>query len=154
MRGKLTVDHNNNKIIMDRTFAKYEKDTFSEEYAHLQQVRRDYPTYRVELRKIKRNSDKETYKGLTYDYMREYIFKHEPAETRRSVLMEFEDMIFISQCHSKAKRYPVIKNWFLEKYPEIVKFGMPKEEPTETKEIKVAEMPATTQEVLELPKAV
>lgn len=94
MRGKLTVDHNNNKIIMDRTFAKYEKDTFSEEYAHLQQVRKDYPTYRVELRKIKRNSDKETYKGLTYDYMREYIFKHEPAETRRSVLMEFEDMIF------------------------------------------------------------
>lgn len=153
MRGKLTVDHSNNKIIMDRTFAKYEKDTFSEEYAHLQQVRRDYPTYRVELRKIKRNSDKETYKGLTYEYMEKYIVKHEPADTRKSVLMEFEDMIFISQCHSKAKRYPVIKNWFLEKYPEIVKFGMPKEEPTETKEIKVAEMPATTQEVAELSKA-
>lgn len=145
MRGKLTVDHNNNKIIMDRTFAKYEKDTFSEEYAHLQQVRRDYPTYRVELRKIKRNSDKETYKGLTYEYMELYILTHEPKTKVEEALKEFKEMILISQCHSKAKRYPVIKKWFLEKYPEIAKFGMPAEEPTATKEIKVAEMPATTQ---------
>lgn len=29
MRGKLTVDHINSKLMMDRTFAKYAKDTFS-----------------------------------------------------------------------------------------------------------------------------
>jgi len=34
----------------------------------------------------------------------------------------------ISQCHSQSKRYPVIKKWFLEKYPEVKKFGVPKEE--------------------------
>jgi hypothetical protein len=34
-------------------------------------------------------------------------------------------MILVSQCHSKAFRYPVIKKWFLKKYPEIVKFGLP-----------------------------
>ena len=153
MKNTLKIDRENGLIIMDRTFAKLSENTRSEEYAHLQQVRKDYPSFQVVTKTIKKNPNKECYKGLTYDYMREYIFKHEPAETRRSVLMEFEDMIFISQCHSKAKRYPVIKNWFLEKYPEIVKFGMPKEEPTETKKIKVAEMPATTQEVAELSKA-
>lgn len=69
MRGKLTVDHKENKIIMDRTFAKFEKDTFNEKYAHLQQIRRDCPTYRVELRTIKKNPNKESYKGLTYEYI-------------------------------------------------------------------------------------
>ena len=37
-------------------------------------------------------------------------------------------MILISKCHSNAKRYPVIKNWFLEKYPEVKEFGMKKPE--------------------------
>lgn len=50
------------------------------------------------------------------------------------------DMIFISKCHSQAKRYPVIKNWFLDKYPEVKKFGISNEEN------KVTDLPATTQE--------
>lgn len=146
MKNTLKIDRKKELIIMDRTFAKLSENTRSEEYAHLQQVRKDYPSFQVVTKTIKKNPNKECYKGLTYDYMREYIFKHEPAETRRSVLMEFEDMIFISQCHSKAKRYPVIKKWFLEKYPEIAQFGMSTEEPTAT-ENKLAVMPATTQEV-------
>ena len=144
MKNTLKVDRNNGLIIMDRTFAKLSENTRSEEYAHLQQVRKDYPTFTVITRTIKKNPNKECYKGLTYEYMMEYIMKHEPAETRRTVLAELDDMIFISQCHSQAKRYPVIKKWFLEKYPEIVKFGMPKEEPAETQ---FAQVPATSQAV-------
>ena len=68
------------------------------------------------------------FKGLTYDYMRTYIFTHEPKETKKDVLEEMEEMILISKCHSNAKRYPVIKNWFLEKYPEVKEFGMKKPE--------------------------
>ena len=33
-------------------------------------------------------------------------------------------MRLISECHSKCHRYPVIKKWFLGKYPEIAAFGM------------------------------
>ena len=55
-------------------------------------------------------------------------------------LVEFEDLIFISKCHSQAKRYPAIKNWFLDKYPEVKKFGITNEEN------KVTDLPATTQE--------
>ena len=33
-------------------------------------------------------------------------------------------MRLISECHGKAFRYPVIKQWFLNQYPEIAKFGM------------------------------
>ena len=49
---------------------------------------------------------------------------HEQGENRINAIMEFDEMLLISQCHSKGRRYPVIKNWFLENYPEIRAFGM------------------------------
>lgn len=69
MRGTLKIDIITGKIIMSREFAKAAKDTFSPEYLHLQNVRRDNPTYTVERKAIKKNTDKETWKGLTYEYM-------------------------------------------------------------------------------------
>ncbi len=123
MKNTLKVNHADRKIIMDRTFAKYAENTRSEEYAHLQQVRKDYPIYEVTVRTIKKNSNKETYKGLTYDYMRDYIITHEDEENVKIVLTEFSELRLVSRCHSQAKRYPVIKKWFLSKYPEIANFG-------------------------------
>lgn len=140
MKNTLKIDFENSRIVMDRTFSKKVQNTNSEEYAHLQQVRKDYPTFKVEARQIKKNPNKETYKGLTYDYMRFYIFTHEPADNRKKVIEEFEELVLISQCHSQSKRYPVIKNWFLNKYPEIKEFGISNEEN------KVTDLPATTQE--------
>ena len=123
MKNTLKIDFAKEQIIMDRTFAQKVTDTRSTEYAHLQQVRKDYPNFEVVLRKIKKNPNKETYKGLTYDYMKDYILTHEDDEKALEVLAEFSEMRQISRCHSQAKRYPVIKNWFLEKYPEIKNFG-------------------------------
>lgn len=45
MKNTLKVDHEKRLVIMDRTFAKYAENTMSEEYAHLQRVRKDYPNY-------------------------------------------------------------------------------------------------------------
>lgn len=145
MKNTLKLDFEKKQIIMDRTFAKNVQNTNSEEYSHLQQVRKDYPTYTVVARQIKKNPNKETYAGLTYDYMRFYILTHEPAESRKKMLAEFEELVLISQCHAKGKRYPVIKNWFLETYPEIKEFGMPKTDTQE--ENKISDLPATTQEL-------
>lgn len=139
---------------MDRTFAKNAENTRSPEYAHLQNVRRDYPHYEVVRRQIKKNTNKETYEGLTYDYMKNYIINKTEPEVRTKLLLEFEEMILISQCHSKGKRYPTIKKWFLEQFPEIVKFGMPevKEETAEvaTNDNKVVEMKANSENELPL----
>ena len=131
MRNTLKIDHKNGLIIMDRTFAKMAENTFSTEYKHLQQVKKDNPDFRVVRKTIKKNANKETYKGLTYEYMINYIITHEPVETRRMVLDEFAELKLISECHSKSKRYPVIKNWFLDKYPAIKEFGMPSENKNE-----------------------
>ena len=141
MKNTLKIDFNKKQIIMDRTFAKNVTNTASDEYKHLQEVRKDYPKFTVVTRQIKKNPNKESYKGLTYDYMIDYIMKYEPAETRKAVLVEFDDMMFISKCHSQSKRYPAIKNWFLIKYPEVKQFGISKEENN------VTDLPATTQEL-------
>lgn len=124
MKNTLKIDSIKKLIVMDRTFAKLAANTHSIEYAHLQQVRRDYPEYTVIQRQIKRNSGKKTYNGLTYDYMEDYIMTHGSAEEIKKNLHDFDEMRLISECHSKRFRYPVIKSWFLERFPEIAKFGV------------------------------
>ena len=125
MKNTLKIDHSKKKIIMDRTFAKLSENTRSEEYAHLQSVRRDYPSYTVVRREIKKNPSKECYKGLSYEYMERYIL-HVEGVKAIEVLKELAEMRLIAECHSNAHRYPVIKRWFLERYPEIAKFGLSK----------------------------
>ena len=123
MPNTLTINHANHTIVMDRTFAKNSVDTRSAEYAHLQTVRRDYPNYQVVQRHIRTNSNKNTYRGLTYAYMEDYIMTHGTSETRLANYKEYTEMRLIAECHGKAFRYPVIKSWFLNKYPEIANFS-------------------------------
>ena len=125
MKNALMINFEKNQIVMTRQFAKKCTDTRSPEYAHLQSVRRDYPEYEVITRQIKKNSSKKVYKGLTYEYMRDYIILHTAPEDELEAVAEFDELILISKCQAKGKRYPTIKKWFLAKYPEIVKFGMP-----------------------------
>ena len=124
MKNVLKVDFIKSLIIMDRTFASLCVNTNSVEYARLQEVRRDYPNYKVITRTIKKNPDKETYKGLTYEYMEDYILRHETDETALDVIKEFNELRNISKCHKQGKRYPTIKKWFLNKYPEVAEFGV------------------------------
>lgn len=122
MRNCLKINYANKNIVMDRTFAKLAENTRSEEYAHLQQVRGDYPEYAVVVRTIKTNPDKETYKGLTYEYMENYILDHEKEDGLVKTLKEFNELRTISRCHKQGLRYPIIKKWFLNRYPEIQEF--------------------------------
>ena len=69
MKNTLKLNHNDRTIVMDRTFAKFAANTMSPEYAHLQQVRQDYPTYAVVQRHIRKNTNQEHYLGLTYTYI-------------------------------------------------------------------------------------
>lgn len=121
MKNTLFVDFANSKIVMDRTYAINVRNTNSHEYAHLQEVRRDYPTFTVTTRQIKKNPNKDSYKGLTYEYMHDYIITYGTDDD----LEEFEHKILVSKCHSQAFRYPVIKKWFLDKFPDVKDFLKP-----------------------------
>ena len=124
MKDTLTINHANHTIVMDRTFAKNALDTRSEDYDHLQAVRRDYPNYTVVQRHIRTNKSKNTYRGLTYEYMESYIMTHGTEETRLTNFKALQEKRIISECQGRAFRYPIIKSWFLAQYPEIAHFGM------------------------------
>lgn len=124
MKNVLRVDFEGKRIIMDRTFAKNCSNPTSDEYALLQRTRCDYPTFMVSTRTCAKKEGKEAYKGLTYGYMEHYIITHEKGDNVLKVLDEYNELRLISECHSKSRRYPAIKRWFLAKYPEITEFGL------------------------------
>lgn len=119
MKNTIYIDSENQRLIMDRTFAKLAANARSEEYAILQRVRADYPNYVVTRREIKKNPCKESYRGLTYAYMERYIATHANAAT---IQKEYDELRLRAQCHSI--RYPHIKEWFLNTYPEVAQFGI------------------------------
>jgi len=119
MKNILKIDHEKNQIIMDRTFQKKQSNTKSKEFKHLQSVRKDFPDYSIVVKRIARNPSKESYKGLTYEYMERYIMAHSNANEQ---IAKFMELRFNSECHSI--RYPTIKKWFLKEYPEIAEFHL------------------------------
>lgn len=120
MRGKLVIKYADGIIEMSREFAKYAAQVGSDEYILLQQTRRDYPNFRVVRKQIAKKKDKESYKGLTYEYMETYIKLHDDKEETN--MKEYKEMRLLAACHSI--RYPVIKKWFFQQFPEVAKFGV------------------------------
>lgn len=119
----IVVDYAKSSIILSSAFVKKAFTPGTAEYQQLMAVRHDFPDFRIVTRQFKTNTKQEHYRGLTYDFMREYIAVHDMA-----ALAEFEDMVGISKCHSLPKRYPTIKAWFLRRYPDLAEFGMNEEE--------------------------
>lgn len=119
MTNYLKINHQNRVLVMDRTFAKAASFVGSNEYNLLQDARRDYPSYQVTLRSIKKKEDKESCRGLTYQYMENYIATHANAAR---IMEEYKELRLQAECHSI--RYANIKKWFLAMYPEVAQFGV------------------------------
>ena len=130
----LTVDYEHSTIMMTAAFAKKCADPNTSEYRRLQEVRLENPNYGIKTHRIKKNTQKESYKGLTYAYMEDYIRRHEKGEKLREVMAEYDELRLIAKCHSTGHRYPAIKKWFLAKYPEVSGFGAAMEDGEEQEE--------------------
>lgn len=83
MMNELTINDKNRTIEMTKKFANAAKKFGSREYKELQEARRDYPNYKVVTRSAKKKKD--SFKGLTFDYMENYIKTHE----KENILNEF-----------------------------------------------------------------
>ena len=123
----IRINHAERKIILSSAFEKKASIPGSAEYDMLQTTRIDNPGYALVTRKFKTNTKQEHYRGLTYPFMREYI-KNIEGKDAHEVLAEFEGLITDSKCHSLGRRYPTIKKWFLDRYPNIAEFGMTDDE--------------------------
>ena len=143
------VDYAHSSISISSAFAKKALIPGTAEYAQLMNVRKDFPEFRLVTRQFKTNTKQEHYRGLTYDFMRDYITAHE--KDAKVVLAELDDMIGITKCHSLHRRYPIIKAWFLERYPAIAEFGMAT--PKQNQEANVSQLPEAEDKVVEAPAA-
>ena len=119
--GTLTLNHKNYTIEMDKKFAAASSNPFSEEYAKLQEVRRDYPKYKVVVASSKA---KESTSGLTFEYMELYIEKHDDEE--KSIMDTFKMMRAEGDEYkamgAKPESFLTIRDWFLDTYPEVREF--------------------------------
>ncbi len=126
MNTGLTINATANTIEMTKEFAKKAKYYGTEEYTQLQKARKDYPTYSVVTRK---SVSKESYKGLTINYMYNYIKKHPETvvmedNTEMSTLEVFREIAGLDESGKKLVNvetafYGEIRAWFLDIYPEV-----------------------------------
>jgi len=124
MKNTLKIDFANRTIIMDREFAKNASNTFSAEYQKLQAVRAENPDFTVVRKTIKKNPKKESYKGLTYQYMEDYITMHEPKESRKAVLDEFYEKRLILSAILKLSVIPLSNSGSLKDIPKLWNSGL------------------------------
>lgn len=96
----------------------------TQEYIDIQEVRKAYPTFKVvEVTRKVTKSDKPTFKGLTYEYMEKYIKSHDNAEENMAEYMELRGISEEGEeALAESFNYQEMKDWFLDKYPEIANF--------------------------------
>lgn len=123
----IKINNKERKITLSSAFEKKAFIPGTAEYELLQSVRHDFVGFELETRQFKKNTKQEHYKGLTYDFMRWYIQKVE-GDNAPEVLAVFDKKLDIAKAHSTGRRYPIIKSWFLNTYPEFAEFGMTEEE--------------------------
>lgn len=118
----LTINNKARTIEMTKKFEKAASRFGSDEYKTLQEARKDYPTYKVVV-KSSASKSKESFKGLTYEYMEKYIAAHDED---KSIMAEYEMLRATSdeakEALAEACSYQEIKAWFFEKFPAIKAF--------------------------------
>ena len=120
----MTINFRNNSIEMTKKFAKAAARFGSDEYKQLQEARKDYPTFKIVTVSRKPATLRDTYKGLTYEYMEMYIQKHDDAQ--KSIMAEY---LMLRGKTDEAKEalaesctYLEMRDWFLGKFPAIAEF--------------------------------
>ena len=125
----MTINNKKNTIEMTKKFAKAAEKFGTEEYKALQEVRRDYPHFKIVTVTRKVSGQKETYKGLTYSYMEKYIKAHD--DEKETIMNEFLMLRGLSDEAKEALAdsfsYNEMKDWFLNKFPAIAEFHKKRE---------------------------
>ena len=117
MTREIIINDSNFTIEITKKFANLAKRFGTPEYDKLQTVKRDYPRYRVAINTTKKKAD--SFKGLTFDYMKNYILNHNEEK-----LAVFNRLRGLNEDGSKiemaeAVSYGAIKQWFLDEFPEF-----------------------------------
>lgn len=118
----MTINNKKMTIEVTKAFAKKASKFNTKEYKDLQSVRKDYPNYEVVIRTNK--TSKNSFKGLTFEYMETYIKAHD--DENNTTMKDFLDLRGLSkeavEAMADSASYGEIKAWFFEQYPQIRQF--------------------------------
>lgn len=110
------------KIEMTKAEAKAAGKIGTQEFKDLREYMAAYPGYEIEIKAPAKR--KVEFKGLTYDYMKSYIEKHDDGNG--TIMAEFNELIALDKKNKvegsenlKAANYIAVKKWFLGAFPEI-----------------------------------
>lgn len=127
----LTVCVASRSIEVSKSFNTRASQYGTDEYKALQEVRRDYPGFKVVVVAPRKStkSNKPSYKGLTYEYMENYISKHD--DENNTIMVEFNILRGkteeAEEAFAETCSYQEIKTWFLNQYPAIADFHKKRE---------------------------
>ena len=100
------INHIDETIIITKKFYKAASVLNSPEYKELMQIRRDNPTFKIVLREIKKNANKETYRNLTIKNMEDFIKAKETDGTvREARLAQFKTVKELSKVQAGPYAY-------------------------------------------------
>ena len=123
----ITISTRTHSLNLTKTFAAKAAIFGTDEYKMLQEARRDYPGYKVNVVKpktSKTDKDQDIYKGLNYDYMEKYIEAHDNEE--KTIMAEYLDLRGKSEeakeLQAGSASYLEIRTWFLNTFPAIKAF--------------------------------
>ena len=125
----MKINHKNQTIEMSKKFAKAAEKFGSKEYKQLREARSDYPDFKVVTVSRKASGQKESYKGLTYSYIENYIKTHD--DDKKSIMSEYEMLRGMSAAAQEVLAEPCsyieMKAWFMKKFPAIAEFHKKRE---------------------------
>lgn len=123
----VTINHENRTIEITKQFKSAACRFGSDEYKAIKEAVLDHPGYKVVERKIKKPID--SYKGLTYTFMENYISKHDDEE--KTIMNEYRELRALTEeaqdMGIESLTYGEIKVWFLNRFPEIKKYQSKRE---------------------------
>ena len=113
------------KIEMSKNEAKAAGKIGTPEFEELRQYMAMYPGFEVQIKAPAKR--KVEFRGLTYEYMKNYIKKHD--NENGEIMAEFNALIALdkknkveSAEHLETAGYLDVKKWFLAKFPEIKEY--------------------------------
>ena len=117
--ANIIINERNKALEITKKFASAASRFGSDEYLELKAARSEFPTFKAAIKTTGRKA-KDSFKGLTYDFMEHYITSRSNSE---NIMNEYKDLKEMGKSVAAVKAYSQIKEWFLEKYPEIAKFA-------------------------------
>lgn len=114
MTNTVKVNHINNTITVTKAFMKKAENFGSKEYKQMMEIKSDsvLSNYKLIVRSIKKNPEKESYRNLTYKNMETYI---STLNLSTIYMAEYE----VAKQRSKIQKspYKYMVKWFIETFP-------------------------------------